>query len=180
MRVLLLVLILLFGCIQNVEKIPLNKTEDNNSNIINNKSIEINNSTSSNATFDQNVSQNEIPPLLTTQTEFPSLPNYSFVNKTSIDGKLIVSFFYLPGCSACKEVRPDIENFKKVYKNIQWDEYDLTTQNGTMAYLEFAQEYNLSMNERLVPQVLVNGTIITDQFNIRKKLGGILGNYSMG
>jgi hypothetical protein len=62
-------------------------------------------------------------------------------------------------------------------------EYDLANTSGSEAYGDFAAQHNLSDTQMLVPQVLVNGTILTDRFNINKSLEGIIkayGNNSAG
>ncbi len=106
----------------------------------------------------------------------PELPKFDFSNKTTADGRLIVYYFFSPRCDACKALRPEIDKMEARYTNVKWLEYDITTQNGTWAYDAFATENNLSIKQRLVPQVLVNGQIITDRFNINSTLPGILLN----
>ncbi|MFN7991473.1 MAG: thioredoxin family protein [Candidatus Micrarchaeia archaeon] len=115
---------------------------------------------------------------MTSDFKPPELPKFDFSDKTTADGKLIVYYFYSPHCQACIALRPDMDRLEAAYKDVEWLEYDITTQNGTMAYVEFATERNLSTQQRMVPQVLVNGTVITDRFNINKTLPEILGNAS--
>jgi hypothetical protein len=115
--------------------------------------------------------------IMTTDTVFPELPSYDF-NRTTQDGKLVVYYFYLPHCVASQALRPEMDRLEAGYDGVLWVEYDITTQNGSKAYQDFAGMYNLSVKERLVPQVLVNGTVITDRFNINSTLGSLIGNFS--
>jgi thiol-disulfide isomerase/thioredoxin len=116
--------------------------------------------------------------VLTTDTVFPAQPHYDFRNTTTPDGRLIVYFFYSPHCSACQAIIPVIDNLETKFSSVEWLEYDITTQNGTLAYQEYAREKNLSQKQEYIPQVLVNGTIITDRFNINDTLGSLLENIS--
>ncbi len=116
--------------------------------------------------------------VLTTETEFPEIPKFNFSNTTTSDGRLIVYFFFSPYCVASKAIRPEIDKLEDKYPDVDWEEYDIATQNGTYAYLDFAEQYNLSKEKRLVPQVLVNGIIITDRFNINKSLDGAIQNFN--
>ena len=128
-----------------------------------------------NTTF--NVSQ--IPTnVTTTATVFPKQPTFDFTNITTPEGELRVSYFFSPRCSACKALRPEIDLLEAKYTNVQWNEYDITTVNGSLAYLDFAAQYNLNQSLRLVPQVLVNGTIITDRFHINQTLDSLIANFS--
>ncbi len=90
------------------------------------------------------------------------------------DGKLVVYYFYSPNCVASKAITPEIDRLEGIYKDVKFVRYDLTTQNGTWAYLAFADDYNLSKEMRLVPQVLLNGTVITDRFNINESLESMI------
>lgn len=121
----------------------------------------------------------EAPPqeMITPETKFQEMPTFDFSNKTTADGRLIVYYFKSSGCIASRELQPEIDRLQAKYPGIEWRTYDILTQNGTWAYLDFAEQRNLSLEKRLVPQVLVNGSIITDRFNINGSLEGILRSY---
>ncbi len=123
-------------------------------------------------------SSNSTPPVMNTSYVPPRMPSYNFTNKTTSDGRLIVYYFFSPHCVASVAIRPVIDSLEAKYRNVDWQEYDLTTQNGTLAYIEFANENNLSVKQRLVPQVLVDGKIITDRFHINDSLEGTILNFS--
>jgi thiol-disulfide isomerase/thioredoxin len=116
--------------------------------------------------------------VLTADTKFPEPLKFDFSNKTTEDGRLIVYYFKSSGCSACKELQPEIDRLMGKYTEVEWHIHDIVTQNGTIAYTQFADQYNLSPDKRLVPQALVDGSIITDRFNINNSLEGIIVNFS--
>ena len=116
--------------------------------------------------------------VLTADTKFPEPLKFDFSNKTTEDGRLIVYYFMSSGCGACKELQPEIDRLMGKYTKLEWHIHDIVTQNGTIAYTQFADQYELSPDKRLVPQVLVNGSIITDRFNINNSLEGIIQNFS--
>lgn len=126
-----------------------------------------------NFSFSRNASD-----VLNTETRFPEAPKYDFLNITTMDGRLIVYYFYLPYCSACKALRPEIDELEAAYPGVMWQEYDISTANGSTAYRTFADQHNLSTQQRMVPQALVNGTIITDRFHINDSLEGIILNFT--
>ncbi len=112
--------------------------------------------------------------VMNANTTFPERETLTFSDVSTPDGRLIVYYFYSSSCSACKALWPEIVRLESEYAGVEWKKYDITTQNGTYAYQDFAAEYNLSSKQRLVPQMLVNGTIITDRFNINRSIEGIL------
>jgi thiol-disulfide isomerase/thioredoxin len=113
----------------------------------------------------------------TTDTVYPVLPEYDFSNITNEGGGLIVYYFYSPNCIASQAINPTIRRVESNYSEIELRRYDLTTQNGSIAYVQFAEQHNLNSSQRLVPQVLVNGTIITDRFNIEDRLEDTIKEY---
>jgi thiol-disulfide isomerase/thioredoxin len=115
---------------------------------------------------------------MNTETKIAEPPHFDFTNMTAEDGKPIVRYFYSRYCSACKALRPEIDRLEAQYSGVEWREYDIVDQNGTQAYRAFADQYNLTQKQRLVPAVLVNRTIITDRFNINSSLEGILKGLS--
>ncbi len=121
---------------------------------------------------------NSTPPVMNTSFVPPKMPSYNFTNITTSDGRLIVYYFFSPRCVASVAIRPVISSLEAKYTDVDWQEYDITTQNGTLAYIEFANENNLSAKQRLVPQVLVDGKIITDRFHINDSLEGAILNFS--
>lgn len=111
--------------------------------------------------------------VLMADTKFPEPPKFEFPD-TNAAGKPVVYYFFSPHCEASIAIRPEIDRLEAKYSGMEWKEFDITTQNGTIAYVQFAEQHNLSTEKRLVPQVLVNGTIITDRFNINESLEGVL------
>lgn len=118
--------------------------------------------------------------IMTDQTVFPNVTvtTLNFSNITTPDGKLIVYFFYSARCSACEALMPSMQMLETQYPDVDWLSYDISTQNGTQAYTDFANQHNLSAKMRLVPQVLVNGTIITNRFDINSTLGSLIENFT--
>ncbi|MEW6723139.1 MAG: thioredoxin family protein [Candidatus Micrarchaeota archaeon] len=112
--------------------------------------------------------------VVNTETEFPKIPEFDFSGVRNGEGKLIVNFFYSPYCVASQAIMPEIDRLEGAYPGAEFRRFDISTQNGTWAYLDFAEQFNLSSEKRLVPQVLVDGKIITDRFNINESLEGIL------
>ncbi len=114
---------------------------------------------------------------LKNETVFPKEPFFDF-NYTDENGTWRVFFFHSPGCSACQDSYPIIGDLKEKYPEVSFINYSLATQNGSKAYVKFAELHNLSTQKQMVPQVLVNGTILTDRFNIEQKLGPLLENLT--
>jgi thiol-disulfide isomerase/thioredoxin len=108
----------------------------------------------------------------------PEIPHYDFSDRTTTDGRLIVHYFYMSGCSACKALGPEIDRMMADYPNVAWMDYDLTTSNGSAAYRDFAAQYNLSAQQQMVPQVLVDKRIMTGRFDINATLEGIITNHT--
>ncbi|MDD5171570.1 MAG: thioredoxin family protein [Candidatus ainarchaeum sp.] len=117
--------------------------------------------------------------VMNTNTTFPEPVDVEvdFSNITTSDGRLIVYYFYSSGCSACKALRPEIDRLEVEYTEVVWLEYDLVNESGGDAYRDFAEQHNLSTQQMYVPQALVNGTILTDRFNINQSLEGIIKAY---
>jgi len=129
----------------------------------------------SNLSFTRNVSD-----VVNTDTEFFKRPEFDFSEITNGSGALIVYYFYTPHCSACKALAPEIERLEADHPEVEWRKYDITSQNGSYAYQDFANQTVLNQSQRMVPQALVNGTVITDRFNINRTLGGIISSFSAG
>ncbi|MFH0884969.1 MAG: thioredoxin family protein [Candidatus Micrarchaeota archaeon] len=129
----------------------------------------------SNLSFTRNVSD-----VVNTDTEFFKRPEFDFSKITNESGALIVYYFYTPHCAACTALNPEIEKLEADYQDVEWHEYDITSQNGTYAYQDFVNQTHLNQSQRMVPQVLVNGTVITDRFNINRTLEGIITQFSEG
>ncbi len=129
----------------------------------------------SNLSFTRNVSD-----VVNTDTEFFKRPEFDFSEITNGSGALIVYYFYAPYCSACKALAPEVERLESDHPEVEWRKYDITSQNGTYAYQDFANQTGLNQSQRMVPQALVNGTVITDRFNINRTLGGIISSFSAG
>jgi thiol-disulfide isomerase/thioredoxin len=135
---------------------------------------EMQNANTSGLSFGRNASG-----VLNTDVVFTERQKYEFSNATTQDGRLIVYYFYSSACPASKALRPEIDRLEGMYDTVEWLEYDIVPQGGMWAYQDFAAQYNLSREQRLVPQVLVNGTIITDRFNINKSLEEVLASFKV-
>lgn len=107
----------------------------------------------------------------------PPEPAFDF-NYTDGNGTLRVFFFHTPACSACQDTYPAMEELEGKFPNVEFINYSLATQEGREAYVKFAELHNLSNGEQMVPQVLVNGTILTDQFHIKDELEPLLQNLT--
>jgi thiol-disulfide isomerase/thioredoxin len=185
---LAVMLLLAFGCVAESAKAPnqsLNKTgnatvSSQSGTPPENLSPKANESNPADAGHPVNftISREIRGDILTTDTKFPVPPHFDFSNITTSDGRLIVYYFYSQYCSACNALRPEIDKLKAKSASVEWIEYDIANQNGSIAYGNFADQKNLSMKERLVPQVLVNGTVITDRFKINDTLGSVIERFS--
>lgn len=126
---------------------------------------------------ENNTMENTSADVMATDSVSPEMPIFDF-NKTTENGTLIIYFFHSPGCSACKATYPFMDELKDDHPEVIFIGYSLAEVNGTMAYREFARLNNLSSKQQMVPQVYVNGIILTDRFNIEDNLEGILENFS--
>jgi thiol-disulfide isomerase/thioredoxin len=163
----LIIVLLVAGCVGDAEQTE-NKTLP-----IENISV-VDNGTQNQTTEQQNITtQNKTERVAEEQK--PTL--FDFKNVTTESGGLIVHYFHSSGCVASIALNPEIDKLEKNYPDVLFARYDIFTQNGTQAYLAFADQYNLSRDLRLVPQVLVNGTIITDRFNINDSLEGMIQGF---
>ena len=102
----------------------------------------------------------------------PPMPQFDFTNKTNADGNLIVYYFYLPHCSACLTIKPDMDKLKTEFPQAVWQEYDISTQTGRWAYDNFSAQMSLNASQIYVPQVLVDGVVITTWPTINDTLKG--------
>jgi thiol-disulfide isomerase/thioredoxin len=166
---LILAFVLLFGCAARPAEAAENQAYEKAEAAEADVAEEMRELNTANLSFERDTSG-----VMDTNTTLPGRPEYDFSNVTTDEGKLIVYFFYSPYCVASKAIRPEIDRMESEYPDVLWMEYDISTPNGTYAYLDFAEQHNLSRQQRLVPQVLVNGTVITDRFNINKSLEGML------
>lgn len=121
--------------------------------------------------------ENNTTEVMNSETVFPPEPVFDF-NYTDENGTLRVFFFHSPGCSACQDSYPIMRDYEKEFPGVIFINYSLATENGSKAYVKFAELHNLSTQKQMVPQVLVNGTIITDRFNIEEELGPLLENLT--
>ncbi|MFH1520294.1 MAG: thioredoxin family protein [Candidatus Micrarchaeota archaeon] len=112
--------------------------------------------------------------VLTENLTFEKRPEFNFTNTRTNDGKLIVYYFYLPGCPSCIAIKPEIDRMEENYPEVYFIRYNLATINGSWAYKDFSDQFGLNKSQMYVPQVLVNKTIITDRFNINDSLEKIL------
>jgi thiol-disulfide isomerase/thioredoxin len=108
----------------------------------------------------------------------PAAPEFNFSNVTTPNGTLIVYYFYSSRCIACQAVQPVIDALEAKYPDVVWLKYDIATQTGREAYANYAAQLNLTPTEEMVPQVFVNGTLITDRFHINDTLEGVIENFT--
>jgi thiol-disulfide isomerase/thioredoxin len=108
----------------------------------------------------------------------PTTPKFNFSNVTTSNGTLIVYYFYSTYCVASRAVQPVINALATKYPDVLWLEYDINTQTGRAAYRDYVIQLNLTPKEEMVPQVLVNGSIITDRFHINDTLEGVIENFT--
>ncbi len=169
----ILLLLLLSGCVSEIQE----TNETINETSVPEPSVE-NEEEAQTAAIEENKTNNDLhSDVMNSKTVFPEEPVFDF-NKTNENGSMIVYFFHSPGCSACRETYGTIAELEDKYPNILFVNYSLANANGSLAYVQFAEKYNLSASKQLVPQVLVNDTIITDRFNIEEKLENILKEFS--
>jgi len=169
--VLLAVALVLFGCIVEKPGDNLGASENQDAPLADQPTPPFHITT--NLSFSRNASD-----VMNDNTTFPEEPTYDFSNLTTPEGRLIVYYFYSSYCGACNALRPEIDKLRAEYPQVTWHEYDLTKEEGSNAYEAFANQKNLSTEKRLVPQAYVNGTIITDRFNINDSLEGILRSFT--
>jgi thiol-disulfide isomerase/thioredoxin len=110
----------------------------------------------------------------------PEMQHFDFSDVVDREGRLIVYYFHSSGCSACTALHPEMERLMAAYPQAAWRDYDLAEMNGSMAWRDYTAQLNLSQSEKMVPQVLVNGTVISDRFKINASLEGILRNFAPG
>jgi thiol-disulfide isomerase/thioredoxin len=168
--VLVLILLMVAGCVAEASE----TTSDNDEIAVLPESNTSNKTTSEPEPIAKTNNTTEV---ITSETEFPKEPVFD-LNYTDGNGTLRVFFFHSPGCSACQDSYPIIEELEGKHPEVDFINYSLATQNGSKAYVKFAELHNLSTKKQMVPQVLVNGTIITDRFNIEEKLGPLLQNLT--
>lgn len=128
-------------------------------------------------TLTENSAEVNATEVITSETIYPPEPIFDF-NYTDENGTLRVFFFHSPGCSACQDTYPILSELEGKFPDVSFINYSLATPDGSKAYVKFAELHNLSTQKQMVPQVLVNGTIITDRFNIEEKLGPLLENLT--
>ena len=163
MRIIaLLVALLFFGCVASQEP-PANvsdiQLEEKAKNTINTNELSF---------------SRESTDVIAADMVFPEIKHYDFSEAFTGEGKLIVYYFYSTNCIASQELGPEIERMEEAYTETMFQKHNLATSDGSGAYRDFAEQYNLSYEQQLVPQVLVNGAIITDRFNINDSLENII------
>ncbi|MBI5223540.1 hypothetical protein HY990_03885 [Candidatus Micrarchaeota archaeon] len=125
---------------------------------------------SSSAPVTHALPSNSSPAYMMSDFQFPKPPVFDFENKTNSSGSMRVLFFYSPLCEASRATVPLIETLNSKYPGFAYEEYNIASQNGSLAYVSFADSYHLNSSLRMVPQILINGTILTDRFNIADHL----------
>jgi thiol-disulfide isomerase/thioredoxin len=142
----------------------MNGTVIQNNTIIQNTTNQITNSSNS----------TKIPDPLSEQTN-ESSEAYNFSRIYTEDGRLIIYFFYLPSCPSCKAVASEVERIGKKYeKSTEWHGFNIQFQKERDSYQQFYKEFNLTSERSGVPTLLVNGTILWGQFEIRDNLEKII------
>ncbi len=180
-----ILLLALFGCISQSDApvtpatFPSNVSSVSNqtgglsvSNISNssiNQTVGVNNSFQSNY---QNSTSNTSNTNVTTPNQ-----EYDFTRVLDSDGKLRVYYFYSSGCSACTAISGFMANISKQFVNkTAWYTYDINTVSGREAYTNFSTTLNLTNEQKYVPAVFFNQTLIWDRFKIE---GGLEGNLTL-
>ena len=108
-------------------------------------------------------------------TSNASSSKFDFSPVYSDGGKLIIYFFYSPGCSSCKAVSPEIERIGKEYENVtEWRGFDINFPEDRDRYLQFYKEYNISPSRAGVPMIMVNKTILWGRYEINDSLERII------
>jgi len=123
------------------------------------------------------IVQNESPEANANETVDPEEMVFDF-NKTTENGTLIVYFFHNPGCSACKGVYPFMDEARDRHPEVIFIGYSTAEPSGKEAYKQFVEHLDLNKSQQYIPQVYVNGTIITDRFKIEERLEPIIQNFS--
>lgn len=90
------------------------------------------------------------------------------------EARLSVTYFYLPGCGACKAIAPDMEAWASACPDVEWKGFDLSTAEGTQAYLDMADDAGLDRDRRSVPQAVAEGDVMIGRFEIQDSLPRIL------
>ncbi|MBU0527551.1 thioredoxin family protein [Candidatus Micrarchaeota archaeon] len=176
----IILVVLLFGCISETSETKIVENETINEAPVPDLPVEVEEEPPVKVVEENktNTTNNDLhSDVMNSDTVFPEEPFFEF-NKTTENGSMIVYFFHSPGCSACRETYQTIADLEEKYPDIVFINYSLASANGSKAYVQFAEKYNLSTSKQLVPQVLVNDTIITDRFNIEDMLEEILKNIS--
>jgi hypothetical protein len=170
---LALAIVLLFGCAQKETDTPDNTTT---AGVVNNTSGSAMQGQAGNGPIAPAPTMDTTDVMMADYTP-PEMPHFDFANVTTPNGTLIVYYFHSSKCSACNALQPEIDRLEADHTDVLWLDYDIATQNGRYAYEAFAARRNLSPSERMVPQVLVNGSVITDRFKINATLEGIIAGY---
>lgn len=124
-----------------------------------------------------NLSRNASEVMTADDVPPPQAP-YDFSAITSQGGSLIVYYFYSSGCVASRELAPEIVAIEARHPEAEFRKYDIMTAEGYRAYSDFATQHGLNDTMLYVPQVLVNGEVITNRFNINSTLEGIIKNFT--
>ncbi|MDD5339690.1 MAG: hypothetical protein PHV13_00390 [Candidatus ainarchaeum sp.] len=168
-----LAVVLLFGCAQKETDKPGNITTEA---VVNNASGSAMQGQAGNGTIAPVPTMDTTGVMMADYTP-PEMPHFDFANVTTPNGTLIVYYFHSSKCSACNALQPEIDRLRAGHTDVLWLDYDIATPNGRHAYEDFAAQRNLNTSERMVPQVLVNGSVITDRFKINATLEGIILGY---
>lgn len=166
--VLLILLLVLFGCTQNAD------IKDTGPNPVNMANIEPANMTD--ITEDDNT--------------MPDIENIGLnitMNDSELDSEIEalgdnrqdIYFFYSTQCFASHAIMPKIDELDARYnKTVNMVRYNILSQKGFDRYNEFAIEHNLSQKDRVVPLIYADGIKLVGMFQINESLGTILENLS--
>jgi thiol-disulfide isomerase/thioredoxin len=100
---------------------------------------------------------------------------YNFSPVYSGDGKLIVYFFHMPQCPACKSIRPKVEDLGLRYQNwTEWRGFNINIDDDREIYFQFVKEFNIRPERSGVPMIMVNQTILWGKYEINDSLEQII------
>jgi len=162
--VLMLAVLLIFGCTSNNEAAHTNETTNasaSNSTIASTTNVTIAENSSLDSAQDQSASVNG--------------SNYDFSKVYSDDGKIVVYFFYSANCNACKSIGPYVEGIGKKYENqTEWRGFNIDIKSDKEIYYQFYRKMSLNQSRAGVPIMLINNTILWGRYEINDSLEQVI------
>ncbi|MFH2106559.1 MAG: thioredoxin domain-containing protein [Candidatus Micrarchaeota archaeon] len=84
---------------------------------------------------------------------------------------LQVIYFYSPTCPACQQINGTIVNITNKYsEDVELVMYNVRTENGYSTYQEYANRFNLTNKQRLIPLIYVEDSVLNGFAEIRNGL----------